>query len=638
MFSSFLASRLKRRAACRFLKRPILGGRTRSRDSRRRKARYHSSPAEALEPRTLLSGTGFEAHFDFGTPASPVADGYQQVLANTDYSAARGHGWQSGSIDARNRSASLGSDLSRDFNFTNQGIFAVDVPEDGTYLVTLVMGDGVGFVRDQMGIFLEGQHVASVTASGGDYAVSAFHVTVSDGQLNVMFQDMGGVDPLVMINALDVELVESEPQDQTGPQIVSIETGETGDGTIDRYIVTFSEEIDPTSVSLNGANLFGPDGFVAPLSVNMLDAFSVEFVYPPPTVSGLYTLTVLPVFTDLAGNFVDQDGDGIGGEIGDDFETFDADVEVVAPPPDADAGGGYEVEFGGHVQLDGSGSSGGNLVYTWDLDGDGIFGETGTDAAFGDEVGARPVFNAAGLAGGTQWTVALRVTDELGRVSEDSATIDVQHAAPELTDVGVNSHSWWGRSVAVVRGKFTGNGGSHVVTVDWGDGTTSVLRDREYNGRGCFFGGHRYRSGGTFEVRVTVTDEHGASATSVHSVTAAGIRLQDGVLSIVGTERRDRVTIQRVRGGYFKITANFLPRGRRYVRAANVDRIEIETHGGNDRVKLVGSLGVEVDFDGGEGNDRLVHRRWSGFNAFDRCFSSRRFHDHLFGFRRSCRR
>ena len=44
--------------------------------------------------------------------------------------------------------------------------------------------------------------------------------------------------------------------------------------------------------------------------------------------------------------------------------------------------------------LNGSGSDpeGDPLTFTWDLDGDGVFGETGLAADRGDEVGASPTF------------------------------------------------------------------------------------------------------------------------------------------------------------------------------------------------------------------------------------------------------
>ena len=88
-------------------------------------------------------------------------------------------------------------------------------------------------------------------------------------------------------------------------------------------------------------------------------------------------------------------------------------------PPVADAGGSYSVPEGDSITLNGTGSvdpdPGDTLTYAWDLDGDGIYGETGAaDAVRGDETGAMPTFSVAGLDGPGSFTVSLRVTDQDG--------------------------------------------------------------------------------------------------------------------------------------------------------------------------------------------------------------------------------
>src|SRR5439155_15850537 len=84
------------------------------------------------------------------------------------------------------------------------------------------------------------------------------------------------------------------------------------------------------------------------------------------------------------------------------------------PAPTARAGGPYNVLAGHSITLDASASRGSNatdnLSYTWDLDGDGIFGETGSAAPNGDEIGSTPTFRAYNIWPGA-WTVRLRVTD-----------------------------------------------------------------------------------------------------------------------------------------------------------------------------------------------------------------------------------
>src|SRR5262249_45095347 len=102
-------------------------------------------------------------------------------------------------------------------------------------------------------------------------------------------------------------------------------------------------------------------------------------------------------------------------------------------PPVVDAGGPYGVAEGGSTQLLGTAQGTGTLVYQWDLDGDGVFGETGAGALRGDEVGPTPTFSAAGLDGPTSWTVTLHATDtSTGLIGTDTATINVANVPPTV--------------------------------------------------------------------------------------------------------------------------------------------------------------------------------------------------------------
>ncbi|MCA9189785.1 MAG: hypothetical protein KDA99_29380, partial [Planctomycetales bacterium] len=81
---------------------------------------------------------------DFGTATSPVAAGHSRVTAGSLYTPG-GMGWQAGSVQGRDRGAPTDGD--RDFNFTPDAVFKIDVA-NGTYQVSVTLGDNA-FAHDQ---------------------------------------------------------------------------------------------------------------------------------------------------------------------------------------------------------------------------------------------------------------------------------------------------------------------------------------------------------------------------------------------------------------------------------------------------------------------------------------------------------
>ena len=132
------------------------------------------------------------------------------------------------------------------------------------------------------------------------------------------------------------------------------------------------------------------------------------------------------------------EGDGFTADYaGGDGNDVVASVPLTNLPPVVDAGGPYTVPFGGSIVLAGSATdpngSGTIAKIEWDLDGDGVFGETGsTSAPNGDEVGRTPTFLAAGLSANSTHPVTLRVRDHGGLVTEDQATLFIT-LVPDLT-------------------------------------------------------------------------------------------------------------------------------------------------------------------------------------------------------------
>ncbi|NQT36380.1 MAG: tandem-95 repeat protein, partial [Planctomycetes bacterium] len=178
------------------------------------------------------------------------------------------------------------------------------------------------------------------------------------------------------------------------------------------------------------ANDTDPDGGPGALTAVLMTAPSNgsvtlnldgSFVYTPDTnFNGTDSFT-----------YVANDGQDDSAEA-----TVTITVNPVQDSPAADAGGSYTVAPDDTVVLDASGSTdpdlpGETLSYAWDLDGDGIFGETENGAARGDEVGVSPTFDAAGLSVGASVTVGLLVTDSASNTDTATATITVEEASLE---------------------------------------------------------------------------------------------------------------------------------------------------------------------------------------------------------------
>jgi fibronectin type 3 domain-containing protein len=116
------------------------------------------------------------------------------------YSAGAGYGWISGSPVGRDRGT--GGDLLRDHVATADATFAVDLP-NGTYQVTVTLGDEA-YAHDHMAVYMEGTLVDTVSTAAGAHVDVIHTVVVADGQLTVRFDDAGGADPNVVVNALVV--------------------------------------------------------------------------------------------------------------------------------------------------------------------------------------------------------------------------------------------------------------------------------------------------------------------------------------------------------------------------------------------------------------------------------------------------
>jgi hypothetical protein len=207
---------------------------------------------------------------------------------------------------------------------------------------------------------------------------------------------------------------------------------------------------------------------------------------------------------------------------------------------------------GSSVVLDGRGSSdpdqpSGTLTYDWDLDGDGIFGETGAAAARGNEVAITPKFSATGLDGPRSLIVSLRVTDNGNLTSAATGTINIGNVAPSNVDLSLNAAAIDENGTVTVTGKFTDPGtlDTHTVVINWnaggnvggpGDGTTTIssamltdCADADPTSK-CFTASHQYlddNATGTpsdsYTISATVTDDDAESGTGSILITVNNV-------------------------------------------------------------------------------------------------------------------
>jgi hypothetical protein len=155
----------------------------------------------------LEAGPEYIARIDFGTTWSPTAEEYTRVTSSDRYDASVGHGWQRGSV----YSLSWGGDpLTRDLNYTADAMFAFDLPT-GDYEVTVIMGEAL-IPHDQMGVFLEGVQVDSIATAAYQFVNKTYATQVVDGQLSLALRDLGGSNPWVVINGLEIARVVGSAQ------------------------------------------------------------------------------------------------------------------------------------------------------------------------------------------------------------------------------------------------------------------------------------------------------------------------------------------------------------------------------------------------------------------------------------------
>jgi hypothetical protein len=151
--------------------------------------------------------------FDFGDYNSPVATGFLQVEPRTTYSGTRGYGWATRVASKTRVDTTPGTDtataLRRDFNYSREGTFKVNLVAGATYFVQMYHANPrngtTPFVQGAFEVWAEGSRMYTVPsiAAGTTYDLSQsrFMVQVSgDGVLELQFKSQGSF----LVSGIDI--------------------------------------------------------------------------------------------------------------------------------------------------------------------------------------------------------------------------------------------------------------------------------------------------------------------------------------------------------------------------------------------------------------------------------------------------
>ncbi|MBE7502048.1 MAG: hypothetical protein HS113_17490, partial [Verrucomicrobiales bacterium] len=139
--------------------------------------------------------------------------------------------------------------------------------------------------------------------------------TLLDAEGFMLDQDADGI-PGEPEDAFNFTLV----LDTVPPRIVRQDPAGDVAGTLNAVDIWFSERIDTNTLSAADFRLIGPATNAIPVtSINEVGLNRFRFAFAPQTALGHYILDMGPHLADLAGNVLDQDGDGIQGELEEDI-------------------------------------------------------------------------------------------------------------------------------------------------------------------------------------------------------------------------------------------------------------------------------------------------------------------------------
>ena len=137
---------------------------------------------------------------------------------------------------------------------------------------------------------------------------------------------------VVILSIVHAGATSVKAQDVTGPKVTNQSPAvvASGGGPLNTIRVTFDEAIAPASFTPEDVTLYGPMGSLIPATVSAVGGSGntqFDLAFTNQTVRGGYRLTVGPNVTDVAGNPMNQNGNGSNGEADDAYSgtvTFES--------------------------------------------------------------------------------------------------------------------------------------------------------------------------------------------------------------------------------------------------------------------------------------------------------------------------
>ncbi len=200
--------------------------------------------------------------------------------------------------------------------FSNYGPATVDLGAPGLHVVSTT--------RNERYSNFSGTSMAAPYVTGALALVRTLHPDWTYYQL--IDQVMGTTDALPALAGktaggrlnLDRAVREVRP-DAAGPRVVAAVPDATGARPVGRVRLTFSEGVDAATFTAASdiRSFTGPGGAVQVTGIVPVfntDDRQFDVFFAPQSQAGTYQLVVGPYVEDLAGNYMDQDGDGQPGE------------------------------------------------------------------------------------------------------------------------------------------------------------------------------------------------------------------------------------------------------------------------------------------------------------------------------------